>query len=142
MSEKDFIKHWVDKLTSEEIKSFPQEFINGEVCTSLALPGKALVISNEFFGSYEITTIDGEAFYLTNNYEEAKYIIYANRTKPISIMAPEEKNDFEVINNRYEDYLALFIHKINEFYQKNFSGENNFHSVINEIFRRLNIIKY
>jgi hypothetical protein len=142
MSEKDFVKFWVNKIISGKIKIFPADFIDGEECVPVTMPAKALVIGKDFFGSYEVTTVEGESFRLTNNYEEAKYIIYANRDKPSFIMMPIEKEHLEIVNCRYEDYLAQFILKIDEDYKKKFEGESNFHSIMNDIFRKLNVIKY
>jgi len=54
MTEKEFISSRVSRLASDGIKIFPSDFIVIKDYKELRLPGKTLLIGEEFFGKYEI----------------------------------------------------------------------------------------
>lgn len=141
MTEKEFIAGWAAKLKTEQIKKFPDEFISEGALRHLELPGKPLVIGEEFFGAYEILTIDGNAVYQASNHDEAKYIIYANRDKAASVNIPEKGDSIKAANIKYEQYLDSIIRKIDADYKKSFPAMPSA-SAVNEIFRTLNLVRY
>jgi hypothetical protein len=141
MSEKEFITNWASKLWAEKIKKFPGEFVSGNNSRKLDLPGKTLVIGEEFFGAYEILTIDGNAVYQAANHDEAKFIIYSNRDKVVSIDIPVSREDIKAANTKYEQYLDSIIRNIDADFKKNFPGIPGA-GAVNEIFRTLNLVRY
>jgi hypothetical protein len=141
MSEKEFITNWASKLWTEKIKKFPEVFISACECRKLELPGKTLVIGEEFFGAFEILTIDGNAVYQAANHEEAKFIIYANRDKVNSVDIPISVGEIKAANVKYEQYLDGIIRNIDADYKKSFPGMAGT-TAVNEIFRTLNLVRY
>jgi hypothetical protein len=141
MTEKEFIAGWAARLNTDQIKKFPDEFMSEGAFRQLELPGKTLVIGEEFFGAYEILTIDGNAVYQAANHDEAKYIIYSNRDKAPSVNIPEKGDNIKSANVKYEQYLDSIIRKIDTDYKKNFNGMPSA-SAVNEIFRTLNLVRY
>lgn len=142
MTEKDFISSWTEKLKSEVIKSFPDDFIQVKEYDEEILPGKTLVIGQEFFGSYEILSIDGSLVFQAPNYAKAKFIIYSNRQKPSIVKIPKKDTDIKTSINKYEEYLDSILKRIEIDYKKNFPGSKNSNEVINNILRILNLIRY
>ncbi len=142
MSEKEFITNWAAKLWSDSLKKFPADFISSSNGRTIELPGKALVIGEQFFGAFEILTIDGNAVYQASDHDEAKFIIYANREKVRSVSLPGSAAEIKEANNKYENYLDGLIRIIEKDYKIYFPGMKNSNGVVNEIFRALNLIRY
>lgn len=142
MTERDFISSCAESIKSEGIKAFPEDFIQFKEFDESNLPGKALVIGQEFFGSFEILSIDGSLILQASNYARAKFIIYSNRQKPASIKIPKSDNDIKPSINKYEEYLDSIIKRIDIDYKKKFPGSKNSSEVINNILRMLNLIRY
>lgn len=146
MTEKEFSAAWADKLSSKGIKKFPSDFITPDIqVEEIILPQRALVIGNEFFGAYEILTVDGSLFQHAESYEFAKYIIYANRLKPGKVNIPVNDMDIKKINSAYEKYLDSIIKEIETEYKKLFPPDKSSRipqaPVSNDIFRILNLTR-
>ncbi len=142
MSEKEFISSWKLKLESGNLKNFPGNFVNAESFKELRLPAKTLVMGEEFFGTFEILTVDGNPVHQASTYAQAKYILYANRNKPEVIPIPADEDAVKKANSNYETYLDSLIKDIEKDYKKNFPAEKNSKSITNEIFRLLNLTRY
>ncbi len=142
MTEKDFISNWTKQITEAGIKSFPQDFDSFKNYDELILPGKTLVIGQEFFGSYEILNIDGTLVYHAQNHLTAKFIVYSNRLKPTKVKIPKDDQMKKDLITKYENYIDSLIRQIESEYKKNFNDGKNSSSVINNIFRNLNLIRY
>ena len=142
MTEKEFISNWTMQLTEAGIKNFPQDFDSIKNYDELTLPGKTLVIGQEFFGSFEILTIDGTLAYQAQNHLSAKFIVYSNRLKPTKIIIPKDNKILRDLVIKYENYIDSLIRQIELDYKKNFSDTKNSSTVINNIFRNLNLIRY
>lgn len=141
MTEKEFVLNWAARLRSESVKVFPADFIASEKCRHIQLPGKALVIGEEFFGNYEIITTDGSCVYQAQNHDEAKYIVYANREKIKGVDIPEDPKEIKAATTKYESYLDSIIRTIEADYKKKFPDTPGA-GAVNEIFRALNLIRY
>lgn len=141
MTEKEFVLNWTAKLRSDSIKNFPSDFNESQNCRHLQLPGKALVIGEEFFGSYEIITTDGSCVYQAPSYDEAKFIVYSNREKIPGVDIPENPKEIKAANTKYENYLDSLIRTIEADHKKKFPDIPGATS-INEIFRALNLTRY
>ena len=141
MKVKDFENNWIEKL-SKEIKSFPEQFIQGIKTKRVKMPGKDLIKGSELFGTFEISDIEGNTFFQTDNLYELKYILYSNINKPPRIQVPVNKKDFEVVVKAYEKYLDELLKNIELDYKANFSTPTKLHAVINKIFSVLNLRRY
>ncbi|MFO7447520.1 MAG: hypothetical protein R6W90_14210 [Ignavibacteriaceae bacterium] len=142
MTEKEFITNHAGKLWADSIKKFPDDFHIAKDVREIELPGKALVIGEEFFGAFEILTVNGNPVYHADNHEEAKFIIYANREKTTSVYLPNKLKDIKAANLKYESYLDSLIKDIESEYRAAFPGLKNQAGVVNEIFRALNLTRY
>jgi len=144
MTEKEFITNWAKKLWSDSLKKFPDDFNGTDNCRKIELPGKTLVLGEEFFGAFEILTVNGNSVYQAANHDEAKFIIYASRAKPVSIDLPGKHEEIKAANSKYEQYLDSLIKNIEADYRGTFPGwgSNEAASAVNEIFRALNLTRY
>lgn len=141
MTERTFITEWVVDLSEKGLKEFPVDFLSIDDVKTISIPNKTLVIGQEFFGNFEILSVDGQQVYQASNIDEAKYIIYSNRSKPLTVKIPNNPAYIKQTLRLYNEYLDSIIKQIESQYKKNFREMNNSNYVINEIFRHLNLIR-
>ena len=141
MEEKNFITNWIEILNTECIKSFPHDFEISCNCTNYNLPGKGLLIGKQFFGKIELIDAEGSEVLKVENYDVAKFIIYANRNKPKVVSVPVSHSIVKEMNRNYEVYLDSIIKRINSDFAKKFPGNKNFISAMDQIFKHLNLIR-
>ena len=125
LKEKEFISKWTSFLTEKEIKKFPEDFLADEITEEITLPSKTLVIGQEFFGSYEVLTVDGAAVLQAESLYKAKYITYSSRAKTSFVKIPKNEHLIKTIVTQYESYLDSIIKEIESDYKKIFPGEKN-----------------
>lgn len=142
MKEKEFISKWTSSLSENGIKKFPEDFLVGEDIEEIFLPDKTLIIGKEFFGRYEVLTVDGTAILQAESLYKAKYIAYSSRTKTGSVKIPLNDDHIKTTVIQYESYLDSIIKEIESDYKKNFPGEKRSSALINETFRILNLNRY
>jgi hypothetical protein len=142
LTRKKFVQKWTAELTGEGIKSFPSDFTQVNEFEEIEVPGKTLVIGEEFFGHFEVLTVDGAQIYQAQSHPEAKFIIYSNRSKPGSLKLPRDKNEIKRAITAYENYLDGIIKRVDSDYKKSFPGEKENSAAINEIFKMLNLTRY
>lgn len=142
MNEKSFIENWVSNVLSSGIKEFPLHFIIELQLDIISIPIKTLVIGQEFFGAYEIITTDGESVYQATSYDEAKFIVYSSKERNGKAYIPKDKSVIKSILDSYNNYLDDLLNRIKKDYKKNFHDGKNMHAVSNEIFQKLNLIRY
>ncbi len=142
MTEKEFISEWINKISKEQTKKFPDDFINFKNANEIELPKKTLVIGQQFFGSFEVITVNGTLVLHAESHDKAKYIIYANKEKPAKIKIPQEESEIKKAVSEYEKYLDSIIKQIETDYKKKFPGMKNSAGVVNEIFRVSNFTRY
>lgn len=142
MTEKEFLQNWIDKIKREILKDFPADFISGEATEELKLPGAALTLGAELFGSYELNDVEGNPALQLENYDKAKYVLYANRTEPASVKIPVDEKDLKRLVEEYEKHLDLLLRLIKEDYELNFPEGARFMSVSNSVFYALNLYRY
>jgi hypothetical protein len=142
LTEKEFISLCIKEIREEGIKSFPSDFISDDNNSYvLHTGGKTLLIGNEMFGSYEIITTDGSPVLVTDNYDTAKYVIYSSRERTEKINIPADSADVHESVLEYEEHLKSIVQKISSRYKKEFPAGNT-PEIINEIFRKLNLVIY
>ncbi len=142
MTEKEFISEWIKKISKEQTKKFPEDFANFKDYNEIELPGKTLVIGQQFFGSFEVITVNGSLVLHAESHDKAKYIVYANKEKPATIKIPSDENEIKKAVSQYEKYIDSIIKQIETDYKKKFPGIKNSAGVVNEIFRVLNFTRY
>lgn len=142
MNEKLFIENCLSKILSTGIKQFPIYFIDEAQLDTISIPKKTLVIGQEFFGAYEIITTDGESVYQASNYDEAKFIVYSSKERNGKTYIPKDKSKIKSLVDAYNNYLDDILNQIKKDYKKNFPDGKNIHAVSNEIFQKLNLLRY
>ena len=142
MKEKEFISKWTTSISENGIRKFPDDFPVEGAFENIELPGKSLVIGEEFFGNFEVLTIDGTAVLQADNQSKAKYIVYSSRNKITSLKIPKNPDDVKTSVSKYENYLDSIIKDIDADYKRTFPGEKRGNALVNEIFRVLNLNRY
>ncbi len=142
LNEKEFIKQYVEKIIAEGIKNFPDDFISTDKLQKVYLPGKALHLGEEFFGSFEILNSDGECFLQVNDYNRAKFLVYSNKKLPAEILIPDDEDEIKKSVKKYELYLDNIIKDIRSTLSKTGIEIKHSSNIISEIFRMLNLVRY
>lgn len=141
MTLKEFISKKVRDFSSEGLKIFPADFYIPGEATSIILPSETLIIGNEFFGTYEVLTISGNSFCYADSLSRAKYLVYSARQKNRDIQIPLNEKDIDATLKGYENYLYSLIRQIEKEYKAEFSDGKDAHTVVNKIFRMLNLTR-
>ena len=142
MTEKEFISQYINKHSETKGKIFPDDFTNLTDTEKLELPQKTLVLGNEFFGVVEILTTEGTPVLQADNIHKAKYIVYANLNRSGNIIIPKNEHDIKTAVENYEKHLDWILLDIEEELNKELPDSRNLHSVTNEIFLKLNLVRY
>ncbi len=142
MNEKEFVNKWKLEISKEGLKVFPDDFLKDEDCNEFELKEKSLFLGEEFFGKYEVLDIEGNVFLQVDDYYQAKYLVYAGRKKVDKVRMPNNIPELKSVLTEYEKYLDSILIKIQSDYKKTFKSNTNLHSVTNEIFHSLNLIRY
>ena len=141
MTEKDFAAQYVEKI-KRELKNFPDDFLGKDDCEELLLPGKLLFLPSPLFNCYQIIDEAGETIYSTDDQYRAKYVIYANRTKPVRLRMPKtDLRVYEIVRD-YERYLDALLKEIETEFKKNFPNSKGFRRISAQIFNSLNLIRH
>lgn len=141
MTSKEFITKKIREISAEGIKKFPDDFLPACKTSEITLPTGFLSIGNEFFGSYEVLTTNGESFCHTDTLIKAKYYVYAGRKKERKIKIPVEEKDIETSVKDYEEYLDKLLKHIENDYLSVNPENKDVYSIVNEVFRLLNLIR-
>ncbi|MDP2363825.1 MAG: hypothetical protein Q8M94_08655 [Ignavibacteria bacterium] len=142
MNEKLFVENWISKVLSSGIKQFPFHFIDESQIDIISIPVKTLMIGQEFFGAFEIITTDGEPVFQASSYAEAKFFVYSSKERNGKTYLPKDKSTIKNLVDTYNNYLDDLLNQIKIDYKKIFPEGKNFQSVSNEIFQKLNLIRY
>jgi hypothetical protein len=142
LNEKSFIENWLNNVQSSGIKQFPLHFIDVLQLDIISIPIKTLVIGQEFFGAYEIITTDGESVYQAANYDEAKFVVYSSKARNGFTYIPKDRLQIKTLVDSYNYYLDDLLNQIKKDYKKNFPDGKNILAILNEIFQKLNLIRY
>ena len=142
MTEKEFITQYINNHTEINSKIFPDDFTDLTETEKLELPDKTLVPGSEFFGSVEILTTEGTPVLQAENIHKAKYIVYANLYRRGNIIIPQKENKIKTAVENYEKHLDWILLDIEEQLKKKLPESRNIHSITNEIFLKLNLVRY
>ena len=142
MTEKEFISQYINKHSDTSSKIFPDDFTNLTDTEKLEMPHKTLVLGNEFFGAIEILTTEGTPVLQADNIHKAKYIVYANLNRSGNIIIPKSEYEIKTAVENYERFLDWILLDIDEELKQKLPDSRNLHSVTNEIFLKLNLVRY
>lgn len=142
MTEKEFISQYIKKHYETSSKIFPDDFTNLTDTEKLEMSHKTLVLGNEFFGVVEILTTEGTPVLQADNIHKAKYIVYANLNRRGNIIIPKSEYEIKTAVENYEKYLDWILFDIEEDIKQKLPDSRNLHSVTNEIFLKLNLVRY
>ena len=141
MNEKEFVSTQSDKLKSWGIKIFPEDFCDLSNAKKLNLPEKNLLLGKGFFGSFEVTTTNGESVLNVEDQSEAKFIVYSSKKRSKQIKIPIDSKLITESVKKYESYLDELLTKIKNDYQRENLETKNIGTVSGEIFKRLNLTR-
>ena len=140
MTEKEFGQKWIEKIRNE-LKSFPEDFVGSYDFEEVPLPGKVLFLNPPFFGSYQITDETGNIIVTTDNHFKAKYVLYANRSRPSQLKIPhEELHVYEAVRD-YEKYLDTILKEMEKEFKQFFPNSKGFKRTSIQIFNSLNLMR-
>lgn len=142
MTIREFENTWEERILSDYLKSFPDDYINKDSVRELQMPGKTLTMGSELFGSHEVVDTEGVAHFTVANYLEAKFIIYSNRTLPSSIILPENEEELNDAVKEYENFLDTILKRIESDFKNEFPDSKESLAVTNRIFSSLNLQRY
>ena len=141
MTEHEFIKIWADKIEKELLNEFPDDYIKDVKTETFQLPGKSFSSASELFGQYEVLDVDNEVVIQTDDHILVKYLLYANRTKPLSVSVPIVKDEIETAVKEYEKLLDLIIKEIMKEINIVLPTSDQL-KVSNQVFNRIGLIRY
>lgn len=139
MTHKDFEHKWISLIQDELLKKFPDEFIELSNTETIIMPETTLLIGSEFFGSYEIVDTSGKAHFKVDNYYKAKYLVYANKNKPSTILQPVNEDKLVSAVKEYERLLDSFLKEMHRDYKQKFQDSLQFPKTSNHIFNALHL---
>lgn len=141
MTNKEFVEYWKNKLISEGIKTFPDDFLDNVETLQKKIPAKTLILGSELFGTFEVITIDGEIITQAKDYAEAKYYVYASQQRKSEMKLPVDKNLIPFIVKKYEQYIDNIITEVTKDFKKTFSDAKETNPVT-EILKALKLVRY
>jgi hypothetical protein len=142
VTQKEFEKKWISLIEHEFLKKFPDEFIGLSETESVDLPNITLMFGSEFFGNYELVDSNGNVHFNVDNYYKAKFILYANRLKPGTILMPLKQDKLISAVKEYERLLDSILKRMERDFKQDFPVSHNFPSVSNHVFNTLNLYRY
>ena len=141
MNEKEFVTTQIEKIKSESIKIFPEDFCDLSDINELNLPEKNLVLGKDFFGSFEITATNGESVLNVEDQSEAKFIVYSSRKRTKQIKIPRNSKLITESVKKYESYLDELLTKVKNDYRRENLEAKNIGIISGEIFKKLNLTR-
>ncbi len=141
MNEQQFIKKWIEKIETDPLTKFPNEYINEIETENFNLPGKSFSITSELFGQYELMDIDENIIIQTENLYLVKFLLYANRSKPNSVSIPIATDALKTIVKKYENRLDLIIKDVLENIKVVLPNSEPL-KLSNQIFNLINLKRY
>lgn len=141
MTIKEFISQYLNNHAGKDVRNFPDDFAELTDPKQLELPHKTIVLGNEFFGQFEITTTDGTPLHQAFDIYEAKYIVYASRQRTGAVLIPKSPSEIKNTVEDYEEYLDSVLHDIEGSFLNEFPNSPELSQTTNEIFSKLGLIR-
>ncbi|MBU0473906.1 MAG: hypothetical protein KKF62_07050 [Bacteroidetes bacterium] len=140
MNDKDFVNKWIEKIESN-FRKFPDDYLADIETEIFEMPGKTISLGSELFGQFEVVDLNGNPILQTDDYNHIKFILYANRLKPKSILKPKDTLAIKKVVKEYELQLDSIIKEIKIELNK-VLPTSDFLRVSNQIFNALNLQRY
>jgi hypothetical protein len=141
MTEKDFVAKWIDKIRVE-LKKFPADFVKDEECIAMQVPQKLFIFPPPLFNTYQIIDEAGETIYSTDDQYKAKFIIYANRSRPAEIKIPaKDLRVYEIVRD-YEKHLDSFLKDMESDFKKLWPTSKGIHRISLQVFNSLDLLRH
>jgi len=141
MNDKEFVQYMVEKLKTG-LKSFPADFPEEGETKETLLPGKNILLGSELFGSFEIIDSQGNLVATADDYYEAKFLLYSNRTMPPLVNVPISENVREKSVKNYEKYLDRLVKEIMDEYDLKVENGKDRMRISNSVFNQMNLRRY
>ena len=141
MNEQQFIKKWKKKIENDLLIKFPDDYTKEIKTDNFKLPGRSFSITSELFGQYELLDIDENRVIQTEDYYLAKFLLYANRTKPNSASIPIEREEVKATVKEYEKLLDSIIKDVMENIKVVLPNSDPL-KLSNQIFNLINLKRY
>lgn len=142
MNISEFENKWLQKISDELLKSFPNDFLESDNYETLNLPGKPLLKGSELFGSFEIIDTDGVPFISVDSANKLKYILYSNFSKPQRIKIPLDNSEITNSVKKYEKHLDDILKMIINDFKSEFPTSEKQVAITSKIFQLLNLHRY
>ena len=94
------------------------------------------------FGKIELVTTEGETAFLAENIYQAKYIVYCKKNSIEDVKIPINNDEIKAAVVNYEKYLDGILSDIKEEIKKHSIDIKQLHIISNEIFVKLNLVRY
>ncbi|KAF0149551.1 MAG: hypothetical protein FD143_2724 [Ignavibacteria bacterium] len=141
MTEKEFAAKWINKIRVE-LKKFPGDFLKNDECNTIKLPTKLLIFPPPIFNTYQIIEESGETVYSTDEHFKAKYVVYANRTRPNELQIPvKDLRTYEIVRD-YEKHLDSFLKEMEIEFKNLFPNPKGFKRISLQVFNSLELIRH
>jgi hypothetical protein len=142
MTEKEFVSRWIARLRQEELKKFPEDFLNEENLRWFNNNSRKLTPGSEFFGNYEVIDTSGNRVLTVENFEIAKYYSYASRGKPENFPVPLSSEAIVRSVKEYDKYLDSLLKEMAMDFQKHFTDSQSFNRIASKIFLSLDLQRF
>lgn len=140
MNDKEFVNKWIEKIELN-FRKFPDDYLADVETEIFEMPGKTVSLGSELFGQFEVVDLNGNPILQTDDYNYIKFILYANRLKPKSILKPKDTSAIKKVVKEYELQLDSIIKEIKIELNK-VLPTSDFLRVSNQIFNALNLQRY
>lgn len=101
-----------------------------------------LLLPPPLFNSYQIIDENGETIFSTDDHYKAKYIIYANRYKPVELKIPAaDLHVYETVRD-YEKHIDSFLKKMETEFKQEFPNSKGFKRNSTQVFNTLNLTRH
>jgi len=142
VTKKEFISKYLRKHTETGKKFFPDDFLTLSSFNTIKLSNNSIFIGKEMFGKIELLTTEGETAFLAEDIYQAKYIVYSKKYSVEDIKIPIDNDEIKAAVVKYEKYLDGLLADIKEEIKKHSVDIKQLHSISNEIFVKLNLVRY
>jgi hypothetical protein len=131
----------LEEILPEGAKNFPEEFIDSvyfKDSKEISITGKPLKLGHFFMGLQEVIAEDGFK-YEAKNLEEAKFVIYSQKSNSYIVKIPKNKIALSKAVNNYEKYLKELKGKFFETFFNRVQDHKQADSLTNQVFDELGL---
>lgn len=153
------LKEIIELVNSKEFRLFPDNFLTtadheqeqhliypdktwNTITEFIAIPQKALIIGDEFFGNYDILEPEGEMVLRTDSFVKAKYICYASRFRVSSLLIPISEEYLFKIVAAYENYYDKLLKELFKSIFQVIKNDNKTNEIVKDVLTYFNLTRY